>query len=371
MKIKKYVAHTMKAAMQKIREELGKDAVILSSKEVKKGGFLGFFEKKQYEVIAAVEKQPIQRIRKEQRREVPKVTANFKETMEQAHILSELKEMKKLLASQTFESKTYPPLYQSLYAYLEKQYIERSICEELVAHVLEQTKNTPDLHKGILHKELQLYIANTIQTKIPSSIVTDKKIIQFVGPTGVGKTTTLAKIAAMFMMEHQKKIAFITTDTYRIAAIEQLKTYARILNVPVEVAYSMEDYQRALQKFDSYDAIFVDTAGRNFRDEKYVQQLKTMLSDHNERVISYLVLSLTAKSEDVMDIFKQFQLFNVKDIIFTKMDETSTYGPMINLLWTENVRLAYMTDGQDVPEDVIIPSVEQISELIVSRDKYE
>ncbi|MEJ8776906.1 flagellar biosynthesis protein FlhF [Pseudogracilibacillus sp. ICA-222130] len=371
MKIKKYVAHTMKDAMQKIRAELGTDAVILSSKEVKKGGFLGFFEKKQYEVIAAIEKQPIQRIRKEQRREVANVTFESNQTIEQAHILSELKEMKRLLASQTIESKTYPPLYQPLFTYLEKQYIERSICEELVEHILEQTKNIPDLHKDLWYKELQLYITDTIQAKIPSSITTDKKIIQFVGPTGVGKTTTLAKIAAMFMMEHQKKIAFITTDTYRIAAIEQLKTYAKILHVPVEVAYSMEDYERALQKFDSYDAIFVDTAGRNFRDEKYVQPLKTMLSDHNDQVISYLVLSLTAKNEDMMDIFKQFQLFGVKDIIFTKMDETSTYGPIINLLWTEDVRLAYMTDGQDVPEDVIIPSAEQISELVVSRDLYE
>ena len=100
----------------------------------------------------------------------------------------------------------------------------------------------------------------------------NRKIIQFIGPTGVGKTTTLAKVAAQSILEHEKKIAFITADTYRIAAIDQLKTYARILNVPVEVAYSIEDYKNALNKFQDYDIIFVDTAGRNFRDVKYVQR---------------------------------------------------------------------------------------------------
>ncbi len=106
----------------------------------------------------------------------------------------------------------------------------------------------------------------------------DRQIIQFVGPTGVGKTTTLAKIAAQSILQHEKKIAFITADTYRIAAIEQLKTYARILDVPLEVAYSIEDYKNALDKFQDYDIIFVDTAGRNFRDERYVHELKEVIS---------------------------------------------------------------------------------------------
>ena len=102
----------------------------------------------------------------------------------------------------------------------------------------------------------------------------NKKYINIVGPTGVGKTTTLAKVAAETMLNQRKKVAFITTDTYRIAAIDQLKTYAKILNIPIEVAYNLEDFKRAADRFSHYDIVFIDTAGRNFRNEQYVKDLE-------------------------------------------------------------------------------------------------
>src|SRR5690606_7134176 len=140
-------------------------------------------------------------------------------------------------------------------------------------------------------------------------------------PTGVGKTTTIAKVAAKLMLKKQKKVAFITTDTYRIAAIEQLKIYARILNIPVEVAYNVDDYKQAIQKLSNYDVILVDTAGRNFRNPVYIKQLKELMGNV-DHIATYLVLSLTAKPKDLQDIFIQFEEIPLKEIIFTKLDET-------------------------------------------------
>src|SRR5690625_5164287 len=123
------------------------------------------------------------------------------------------------------------------------------------------------------------------------------------------------------MLNDHKKVAFITTDTYRIAAIDQLKTYARILDIPIEVAYTAEDYQMALKKFASYDVILVDTAGRNFRDDKYIQELKKMI-DFNVNTESYLVLSLTDKSQDIIDIKQQIQQLVINKMIYTITDTT-------------------------------------------------
>src|SRR5699024_1707737 len=140
------------------------------------------------------------------------------------------------------------------------------------------------------------------------------KFIHLVGPTGVGKTTTIAKLAAKSMIKDQKKVALITTDTYRIAAIEQLKTYSNILDIPLEIAYTMEDYHKARLKFQSYDLVFVDTAGRNFRDPKYIAELgKVVDLDHD--LETYLVLSLTTKAQDLITIFNQFRTIPVKKLI--------------------------------------------------------
>lgn len=370
MKIKKYIASSMNEAMLQIRKELGADAVILSSKEIKTGGFLGFFQKKNMEVIAAIEKTPVKMEQPKVKQEPLQVQPKIQQDNEQQkQILAELQHMKKLLATKTSEeTNNLPVLYADLVHYLiSNQELTPHIANDMVQNIYERTKDVEQLTE----KQLAAYVKDEIETQIEhvpfEKIRADKKIIQFVGPTGVGKTTTLAKIAASTMLEQKKKVAFITTDTYRIAAIDQLKTYARILDVPVEVAYSLDDYEAALKQFDAYDYIFVDTAGRNFRDDRYVLELKGMLPFQENKVDTYLVLSLTAKNSDMLDIYDQFSTLDIKKVIFTKMDETITYGALLNLLLEKNIDIAYMTNGQDVPDDLIKPSKQLISKLIVSR----
>ncbi|MDY0396381.1 hypothetical protein RWE15_21170 [Virgibacillus halophilus] len=188
--------------------------------------------------------------------------------------------------------------------------------------------------------------------------------MQFVGPTGVGKTTTLAKIAALEMTKHHQNVAFITTDTYRIAAVEQLKTYAKILDVPLEVAYSAEDYQQAMQKFADYDLIFVDTAGRNFLDATYLNELEQSI-ELTDNMQNYLVLSLTAKQSDLLLLLKQFEKVHIDGLIFTKLDETRHFGSLFTLPCKSGLGVAYLSNGQAVPDDLIEPNPEDISSFIM------
>src|SRR5699024_7200672 len=144
------------------------------------------------------------------------------------------------------------------------------IVKKMIANRTDDSADT-----GRIKEQLRQEIESMLT--VEPGISFKRQVIQFVGPTGVGKTTTLAKVAALTMLKYKKKVAFVTTDTYRIAAIDQLKTYAKILNVPIRVAYSLADYEAALKEFATYDHIFVDTAGRNFRDPKYVRELKQMI----------------------------------------------------------------------------------------------
>jgi flagellar biosynthesis protein FlhF len=195
-----------------------------------------------------------------------------------------------------------------------------------------------------------------------------KKFINVVGPTGVGKTTTLAKIAADCILKFNKKTALITTDTYRIAAIEQLKTYAKILSIPVEICYNLVDFAKACATFKDYDVVLIDTAGRNFRNQQYVEELKKVI-DYNKEMETYLVLSLTAKQRDMEEIYQQFSTISINQFIFTKMDETSYYGAMYNMIDKFKKGTAYITNGQNVPDDRISATPGVVTNLILGVDK--
>lgn len=175
----------------------------------------------------------------------------------------------------------------------------------------------------------------------------------------MGKTTTLAKIAANIILRQQKSVGFITTDTYRIGAIEQLKTYANILDVPLEVCYSLEDFEHATKKLEECDVILIDTAGRNFRNKKYVEDLMQVV-DYKREMETLLVLSMTAKQDDLEEIYQQFSAIKIDAFVFTKLDETSSYGAMINLIVACKKGAAYITTGQNVPDDIVPATPEEL-----------
>ncbi|MEK4220874.1 flagellar biosynthesis protein FlhF [Bacillus sp. FSL W8-0116] len=371
MKVKKFIAPSMPEAMKKIRKELGEHAVILNSKITYGGGFLGFFKKKQFEVIAAVdpELEMMERMEAEQ----PKMPLHVSERQKQAdhgenqqlkQELEELKSMIALLTSKEDRSK-YPEMIHSILSELEQKEIGsdhvRTIGDELYAFYIESKGEVSETE---IRKRAIDYLKRKLQSVQTDNPLFAKKYINVVGPTGVGKTTTLAKLAAKAVLEHKKKIAFITTDTFRIAAIEQLKTYANLLNVPVEVVYNSADFEKATQKFLDYDLVLIDTAGRNYRENQYIDQLKEIIPVREE-METYLVLALTSKAEDLEEIIEKFQDLPFDQFIFTKLDETKRKGSLFNLVCKYRKKVGFLANGQNVPDDLLTGNPEIILKEIL------
>lgn len=378
----------MPEAMKRIRAELGNDAVILNSKIVYTGGFLGLFRKRCIEVIAAmdqvsnsresrVKEKPINKMLYYEpvatQKENPMLKFIKAEENTSSEVIKELTEVKQLLQniSSTREDTVYPELLQHINQKLISQEIEASIRNELMVSLLEKWyTNRRDSTIDDVKRWCKEEMAERISMFRFGDISFSKKYVNVVGPTGVGKTTTLAKIAADSMLKFRKKVALITTDTYRIAAIEQLKTYAKILSVPLEVCYNLNDFKKACDTFKDFDVVLIDTAGRNFRDPRYVEELKNIIDYENE-METFLVLSLTSKQSDMEEIFKQFSSIDIKQFIFTKLDETATYGAMYNMIDKYQIGVAYLTNGQDVPDDKVSASAEVISKLILEDESDE
>ncbi|KIO61826.1 flagellar biosynthesis protein FlhF [Caldifermentibacillus hisashii] len=388
MKVKKYIASNMPEAMKKIRKDLGKEAVILNSKIIYTGGFFGLFRKKNIEVIAALDNDMVQpsqiekidfsRVEtnsemKQKDMQSPQPVQN-KTGENKEMILKEIHDVKQLIkqiTSQGHSSSVHiPSPYREIYQKLLSQNISETILQQL----------TEDIYEHYYSKKEQVDKDNAYDFIVQSLVeyikplefgaALQKKYIALIGPTGVGKTTTLAKIASIKSIEQKKKVAFITTDTYRIAAVEQLKTYAKILNVPIEVCYNLNDFKQAVEKFTAFDHVFIDTAGRNFRNKKHIEDLKKTIDFHTE-METYLVFSLTAKEEDLEMIYQQFSNIPIDKLIFTKLDETSCCGSLLNLSYKYHKPIAFITTGQDVPDDIIVATQHTIINQIVGETKND
>ena len=380
--------------MKLVRSELGNDAIILNSRVIQTGGFLGLFKRRGIEVVAALDSpstQTVNSVIKENQYQDNESTPLIKETMKEQKSIpdrnqkvsiglqEELDELKTLIKSTNFNHHNHvnhekldgiplPSTILKVKQMLVKQELSNLVIDDLINRLMEEWYKQG---RNLSYEEVVQFAKKLLIEQINGipfgGITFNKKYINVVGPTGVGKTTTLAKIASLCILTYKKKIAFITTDTYRIGAIEQLKTYANILNVSVEVCYNSEDFQLATQKYASYDLVFIDTAGRNFRNAKYVEDLKNMI-DFNQDIETYLVLSLTSKQIDIEEIIKQFSAIHIDKFIFTKADETATYGSMYNIIHRENKGVAYITNGQDVPDDLVMVTPEKIVDLIVGAE---
>lgn len=374
--------------MKKIRKDLGKEAVILNSKIIYTGGFFGLFRKKNIEVIAALDNDMVQpsqiekidfsRVEtnsemKQKDMQSPQPVQN-KTGENKEMILKEIHDVKQLIKQITSHGHSssvhIPSPYREIYQKLLSQNISETILQQL----------TEDIYEHYYSKKEQVDKDNAYDFIVQSLVeyikplefgaALQKKYIALIGPTGVGKTTTLAKIASIKSIEQKKKVAFITTDTYRIAAVEQLKTYAKILNVPIEVCYNLNDFKQAVEKFTAFDHVFIDTAGRNFRNKKHIEDLKKTIDFHTE-METYLVFSLTAKEEDLEMIYQQFSNIPIDKLIFTKLDETSCCGSLLNLSYKYHKPIAFITTGQDVPDDIIVATQHTIINQIVGETKND
>ncbi len=294
---------------------------------------------------------------------VPPSAAEQNGSAERIRMLEdELAQMKTMLASMMAESK--PKEIVSIRDALRRQDVRDELCEDLSGKIPIADANLDSLDPRAT-EVLAGYLAQVMKfTDGLHPGTHGARVFAFIGTTGVGKTTTLAKIAAHFVLEQNLKGALITADTYRISAVEQLKKYAEILGLPVEVVYSAADLRKAITRHRSKDFILVDTAGRSQYNEFQMDELKDFLAAH-PRMEKHLVVSATTKEQDAAQIIERFAPCHPDRIIFTKTDETQTVGMVLNLLADHSLPLSFLSNGQSVPDDIIPATAERLAELLL------
>ncbi len=197
-----------------------------------------------------------------------------------------------------------------------------------------------------------------------------RKVVALVGPTGVGKTTTIAKLAANFRLRDRIRMGLVTVDTYRIAAVEQLRTYAEIIDLPMAVVTSPREMRRAIQEFDSMDLVLIDTAGRSPRDELQIKELRSLLAEADVDEV-HLVLSLTTSARTIAATAERFAEARTTALVLTKLDEVSGLGTLLTVARTVGLPISYLTTGQDVPEDIEVASAGRMSRLVLGMEPVQ
>ncbi len=388
MIIKKFQGKTESEATEAAKKELGSAVVIMNVKDVKRKGIFSFLKPKMVEVTVALEEEP-ERVAPVQRKagsprkpesSISAVAASSDEKkQDDAAIEEKLENLQSLLEKQfqreeqvkepevkeeksdktetvkeePAESNSNVRFFKLLYNTMMENEIDEKYANQIIDELDRSMKpNMPiDFMLSIVYQKLILKFGK------PGGITPAEKgpkVIFFIGPTGVGKTTTIAKIASRFCVEGKKKVALLTADTYRIAAAEQLRTYANILEVPFRVIYSTEEIRQAVAEFSSFDYIFVDTAGHSHHNEKQRESMNDFIQALDESVEKevYLVISATTKYKDLLSIADTYSAMTRYNLIFTKLDETTTLGNLLNLKLHTGEKMSYITCGQNVPDDM-------------------
>ncbi len=258
---------------------------------------------------------------------------------------------------------------------LYAELIEAEIPEELARDYVEQirSKATPEELADPLM--VKAHVARLVESELsvrgPIQLEPGRRhIVALVGPTGVGKTTTIAKLAANFRLRDKRKVGLITVDTYRIAAVEQLRTYADIIDLPMQVVSSPREMREAASRMSGMDLILMDTAGRSPRDEVKIHELKAFL-DEAQATDVHLVLSAVTGANTLVRTAERFKVVGAKGLILTKLDEATAIGNFLPLLRTGDFPLSYVTNGQNVPDDIEAADTHRLTRLMLNGEEAE
>lgn len=384
MKVKRYLVKDMNEAMIKIKSELGMDAVILNTRKIKTGGVFKFLKKPLIEVVAAIDEPIVQSVEKEiskPQESVKKVEVEKRavqpepifSTVEPTGVNSEVQELKLMVSElikkvENIEHNEPTKKEDSYIEFLKSLGIQDSIAKKIMDIVQRQISLSEKNQDAILNamKVITKEYLGDIRT-IDTDPSNKPNIYMFLGPTGVGKTTTLAKIAARLSLIENKKVGLITADTYRIAAVEQLKTYSEILGIPLEVIYEAGELEEALHKFRDKDYILIDTAGRSHKSK----ELKTdydELVKYLKSVQIFLVMSMTTGFKDMKSIIESYNFLSDYRLLFTKLDEATSYGNILNIKVLTGKALSYFAIGQSVPDDIEVADKEKIVNYIFDEE---
>lgn len=374
--------------MNKVKLELGREAVILHTRRFKTGGMLGLFGNERVEVMAAVDDALLETpaVKTVVAPAMPTVAAVMppQQTHETVAPVSvpltpvktaepewkqELAEMRSLLERALHESKQGADAVAS--AAVEKLLqadVLQPVAESLVRQdpVLYQWKGT--LTEPAFTERLERLVEQGLG-KVSGVALNGSAphVVALLGPTGVGKTTTIAKLAAYFSLQKGMRVSLITADTYRISAVEQLKTYAEIMGLQLEIVYAPQELAKALAKCKGSQLVLLDTAGRSPKNQEQLEELQLLLSQVPQAE-KHLVLSLTTCNRDALEIAKRFSVCSPDKVLFTKLDEASRCGVILNVLQQFPMKLSYVTNGQNVPDDLQIVSPAWLAKELLRGD---
>jgi flagellar biosynthesis protein FlhF len=372
MRSKTYRAKTMKEALTRVRRDLGGDALILSAREVRRRRLFGLGPRALVEVIAT-DTMPGE-VEVTNRPAAVDQIASARSTAMQARVgeqLGRLHAMVETLSKSGRIDHLLPELPSALvptYSQLIEADVPEVLARRLVRHVAENLEpdqlDQPDSIRAGLSDavELSIPVAPPIR-----AVVGTRRVIALVGPTGVGKTTTVAKLAANFKLAHGVRVGLITVDTYRIAAVEQLKTYAEIIDLPLAVVNDPVEMPRALDELGAVDIVFIDTAGRSPRDEVKIRELAEFLLQARPDEV-HLVLSAVAGQRSLRSAVERFAKVQVDRLILTKLDEADSLGGVLAVLGLSSRPLSYLTTGQAVPDDIEPADRKRLARLILRQE---
>lgn len=384
MRVRRFVGDNVSETMGKVKRELGSEAVILQTREFSDGGFFGFFGKKKVEITAAIEEAPVAapKVPQPQYRydELSKLTSDQK--MVNANVKSddlqaEIKSMRLLLEQMNRQMKgrpqgreekeEWPPVLQRWADHLQSRGISETLVQRMLNHVQHALPREEWLDDAKIFARLEANVRQLCgQIGLIQPGIEKPRIVALIGPTGVGKTTTIGKLAAGFSIVDKRRVALITADTYRVAAVEQLKTFGEIIGVPVEVVMTPSGLSEALQLHADKELIFIDTAGRSPHHSEHMSELRAFLKKA-EPDFTMLVMSATTQIADQSRIYKRFEDLTTH-LIFSKLDETGSAGAILNLLAQTTLPTAYVTNGQNVPDDIEAATPDRLARYILGEE---
>jgi len=407
MKVRRYVAQSMKKALEQVKRDLGSDAVILHTKSFRKKGIFGLWGKQVVEITAGKDvnilsrspKAKLEQIRNQDRAELLKRTylkyagrsENAKLSQQDLKILSKIEQstrnysveslkaelsiikdmIKKLLRQSRIPFlRDFPETLINAYNVLIQNEVNEKVASKIVRRINEDLTADDLKNADVIKKYLVNIVSSLI--KVAGPIATDKterKIVALIGPTGVGKTTTIAKLAANFKLRENKNVGLVTTDTYRIAAVEQLKKYAEIMDIPLHVALP-DELCKTVDGLAGKDIVLIDTAGRSQRDSTKMKQLKEFIEDACPDEV-HLVLSATSNIRNVLNVVEEFGFIRSDKVILTKLDENTCLGNLLNVILKCGKPISYITTGQDVPDDIEVCKSRRLARLVLGEDSID
>ncbi|MAG13897.1 MAG: flagellar biosynthesis protein FlhF [Spirochaetales bacterium] len=346
--------------LEKIRLKHGDKAKILTHRTVRIGGFLGLFARDGVEITGYIAQESRRNRVQDIEQEKQKILNSVKKDQTLQQVLKEVQCIKQTLDNAPAEESERHQTLATIEDQLSKNdftigYIRRIILRIKRHFSLEELDNYELVQRKVVD-----WIAETIQLN-RVSFLKKPKIIVLVGPTGVGKTTTIAKLAAIHGIgsngDRPKTVRMITIDNYRIGAKQQIETYGDIMGIPVSCVETFDELKKMIVLFQDVELVLIDTIGKSPRDYMKLAEMRELLDACGSEAEIYLAVSATTKTADLLEVFQQFEPFKYSSLVLTKLDETMHIGNIISALAEKNRPIAFITDGQVVPQDIEKASV--------------